>query len=265
MSAEEMNAFRIERTDGQFKRALPNDSSNSLKGDQFYLVGNVGAERLRQVDEWSQAHAAELNKVFSGGDGQMWRGRLAIFVLKDRFSYDEFNLVINGREAPREVTGHSVVNSTFEDAYVVLQDVGDEATNDSSALRVNLIDHLTGAYLKRSGANLPDWVIRGTGLALAAKALPGDPYLRQLPLIAKQNVAVLNRPEDVFANGTFSPGTIGPVGYSLVDYMLDEGGSARFAQFIKALESGQDAAAAVRGVYNSDLPGLARGFARSLD
>jgi len=26
-----------------------------------------------------------------------------------------------------------------------------------------------------------------------------------------------------------------------------------------------DAAAAVRGVYNSDLPGLARGFARSLD
>jgi hypothetical protein len=265
LSAEEMNAFRIERTDGQFKRALPNDSSNTLKGDQFYLIGNVGADRLRQVDEWAQAHATELNKIFSGGDGPMWRGRLAIFVLKDRFSYDEFNLVINGREAPREMTGHSVVTPTFEDAYIVLQDVGDEATDESAALRVNLIDHLTGAYLKRSGANLPDWVIRGTGLALAAKALPSDPYLRQLPLIARQNVGVLNRPEDVFANGTFSPGTIGPVGYSLVDYMLDEGGSARFAQFIKALESGQDAAAAVRGVYNSDLPGLARGFARSLD
>lgn len=265
LSEEEMNAFRIERTDGQLKRALPNDASNSLKGEQFYLVGNVGAERLRQVDEWAQAHAAELKKIFSGGDGQLWRGRLAIFVLKDRFSYDEFNLTINGREAPKEMTGHSVVTATSEDAYIVLQDVGDEATDESAGLRVNLIDHLTGAYLKRSGASLPDWVIRGAGLALAAKALPGDPYLRQLPLIAKQNVAVLNRPEDVFANGTFSPGTIGPVGYALVDYMLDEGGPARFAQFIKALESGQDAAAAVRGVYNSDLPGLARGFARSLD
>lgn len=265
MSAEEMNAFRIERTEGQFKRALPNDSFNSLKGDQFYLIGNVSPDRLRQVDEWSQDHAANLTRVLSGGEGPIWRGRLAIFVVKDRFSYDEFNLVINGREAPKEMTGHSVVTPTSEDAYIVLLDVGDEATNESSALRVNLIDHLTGAYLKRSGVELPDWVVRGTGLALAAQALPGDPYLRQLPLLAKQNVAPLNRPEDVFANGTFSPGTIGPVGYSLVDYMLDEGGSARYARFIKALESGQDAAAAVRAVYNSDLPSLARGYVRSLD
>ncbi len=265
MSPEEMDKFRIDRTDSQFKRAVPNDSFNTLKGDQFYLIGNVSPDRLRQVDEWSQAHVANLTKIFSGGDGQIWRGRLAIFVMKDRFSYDEFNLVINGREAPKEMTGHSIVTPTSEDAYIVLLDVGDEATNETSALRVNLIDHLTGAYLNRSGATLPDWVIRGTGLALAAKALPGDPYLRQLPLLAKQNVASLNRPEDVFANGTFSPGTIGPVGYSLVDYMLDEGGSARFAQFIKALESGQDAAAAVRAVYNADLASLARGYVRSLN
>lgn len=265
MSAEEMNALRIERTGSQFKKALPNDSSTTLESEQFYLVGNVGDERLKQVDAWAEEHIETLGKIFSGGDGPVWRGRLAIFVLKDRFSYDEFNLVINGREAPREMTGHSVVTPTFEDAYIVLQDVGDEATATSSALRVNLIDHLTGAYLKRKGTQLPDWVVRGTGLALAAKALPSDPYLRQLPLIAKQNVAALNRPEDVFADGTFSPGTIGPVGYSLVDYMIDEGGSARFAQFIKALEGGQDTAAAVRAVYGSDLAGLARAYARSLD
>jgi hypothetical protein len=260
MSAEEMNKFRIERTDGQIKRALPNDATNSLQSDEFYLIGNVGAERLRQVDEWAQAHAANLRKSFSGGSGQLWKGRLALFVLKDRFSYDEFNQTIDGREAPPEMTGHSVVTASSEDAYVALLDIGDEATVDKPALRVNLIDHLTGAYFKRGGSQAPDWVLRGTGLAMAAQALPGDPYLRQLDGAAAQQVATLGRPEDVFANGTFSPGTIAPVGYSLVNYMIDAGGAPKYAQFVRLLTDGRDVASAVRGVYNTDLAALARGY-----
>jgi len=264
MSVDEINKFRIDRTDGQMKRALPNDSSNTLQGDEFYLIGNVGGERLRQVDEWSQAHVANLRKSFSGGAGQTWKGRLAIFVLKDRFSYDEFNKVINGRDTPKEMTGHSVVTASFEDAYIALLDVGDNATAENPALRVNLIDHLTGAYFKRGGGQLPDWVLRGTGLALAAQAMPADPYLRTLDGVAAQQVVTLDQPQDVFANGTFSPGTIGPVGYSLVNYMLSAGGAAKYAQFIRGLQGGQDTAAAVRAVYNTDLAALARGYASAI-
>lgn len=260
MSAEEMNKYRIDRTDGQIKRALPNDATNSLQSDEFYLIGNVGAERLRQVDEWAQTHTANLRKTFSSGSGQLWKGRLAIFVLKDRFSYDEFNLTIDRREAPQEMTGHSVVTASAEDAYVALLDVGDEATAEKPALRVHLIDHLTGAYFKRGGSPVPDWVLRGTGLAMAAQALPGDPYLRQLDGAAAQQVAALGRPEDVFANGTFSPGTIGPVGYSLVNYMIDAGGAAKYSQFVRLLTDGRDVASAARGVYNTDLAALARGY-----
>ena len=264
LSTEEFNKLRIDRTEDQFKRALPNDAFNTLQSDEFYLIGNVNAERLRQVDEWSQAHVQNLKKMFGGSDQQAWKGRLAIFVFKDRFGYDEFNLVINRREAPREMTGHTLVTPTYEDAYLVLQDVGDEGSDESPALRVNLIDHLTGAYLERDGAQLPDWVLRGTGLALAAQALPGDPYLKVLPQIARQNVLTLNSPQDVFADGTFSPATIGPVGLTLVDYMLDEGGSAKFARFIRLLQDGQNTTAAVRTVYNADLNALARGYARTL-
>ena len=260
MSVDEINKFRIDRTDGQMKRALPNEASNTLQSEEFYLIGNVGAERLRQVDEWAQAHVATLRKSFSGGAGQAWKGRLAIFVLKDRFSYDEFNLVVNGREAPKEMTGHSVVTASYEDAYIALQDVGDNGSAESPALRVNLIDHLTGAYFKRGGGQLPDWVLRGTGLALAAQAMPADPYLRTLDGVAAQQVVTLNQPQDVFANGTFSPGTIGPVGYSLVNYMLSAGGGAKYAQFVRGLQGGQDVVSAVRTVYNTDLAALARGY-----
>ncbi len=67
----------------------------------------------------------------------------------------------------------------------------------------------------------------------------------------------------MFANGTFSPGTIGPVGYSLVSYMIGSGGGAKYAQFVRALQ-GSDAASAVRTVYNTDLAALARGYVNSL-
>jgi hypothetical protein len=68
----------------------------------------------------------------------------------------------------------------------------------------------------------------------------------------------------VFANGTFSPGTIGPIGYSLVNYMLSAGGGAKFAQFVRGLQGGQDVVSAVRTVYNTDLAALARGYVSTI-
>lgn len=260
MSPEEFEKLRRERTESQFKRAVPNDSFTTLESDDFLLIGNVSGEKLRQVDQWAQDFAGTLRKSFSAGNGRMWKGRLAIFVMKDRFSYGEFNLVINSRQAPKEMIGHSVVTPTYEDAYIVLLDVGDEPTRESPGLQVNLMDQMTGAFLKRDGAQLPDWVIRGTGLALAAQASQNNVYLRQQGLVAKEAVAALRRPEDVFSDGQFSPGTIGAVGYTLVEYMLSAGGQARFGQFIGQLRSGRDTAAAMRQVYRSDLDAVARSY-----
>lgn len=264
MSDEELARLRIERARDKFRRALPNDQSQTFEGDEFYLIGNVSWERLREIEGWAQAHASTLRRTLGAAEGRLWKGRLAVFVLKDRFSYDEFNLVIERREAPPGLTGHAVVTPAFQDAYVALLDVGD-APGDRPSLRVQLIQQLTAAYLKRDGTALPEWVLQGLGLALAAKAQPSDPYLRRMPSLARQSVRTLNRPEDVFADGTFSPDALGPVAYTLVDYLLDAGGAARFNEFVGALRSGQETAAAVRSTYRTDLAGVARGYLKSLD
>ncbi|MFO1093244.1 MAG: c-type cytochrome domain-containing protein [Planctomycetaceae bacterium] len=259
MSADELAKLRVQRTREQFKAALPNDTAQVLETQEFYLIGNVPAERLEQAADWGAAHAEKLRKLFSDKENELWKGRLAVFVLKDRFSYDEFNLVIEKREAPRELTGHSVVKPTFEDAYVALLDVGDESGNDAATLHVNLIDHLTGAYLKRGGSRVPLWVQRGLGLSLAAQAIPGDKYLRQMPKLARQQVGALGKPSEIFADGTFSPSALPPVAYTLVDYMLDVGGVPRFGQFVAALEAGKGLAEALRTVYATDAEAAGRG------
>ena len=101
----------------------------------------------------------------------VWKGRLTIFVMKDRFGYTELNQVLHSRSTARDVHGHAHVTTGFEDAYIAVEDVGDEPGETHGGLHLSIIDHITGAYLQKPGTNLPQWVIRGTGLALAGRAV----------------------------------------------------------------------------------------------
>jgi hypothetical protein len=201
-----------------------------------------------------------LKKGFRPVDSPAWKGRLAIFVIKDRFGYDEFNLTVNSRQAPKELTGHAVVTANDEDAYICLQDVGNEPSATSPGLQVSVIDHITGAFLTRGGATVPNWLTRGMGLAMAAKEQPANAYLKALPAEAFSVAGSVPNPEDIFADGSFSPATIPSVGLSMVDFLVQAGGPQRFAQFVGAIRAGGSTADAARAAYNADLPTLARQY-----
>jgi hypothetical protein len=263
-SEEDRRKLRDERIDEQWKKTFPKDAMNRVEGTEIVVVGNADKERLQQVADWGQSHLANVRKSFRPGDGPLWGGRLAVFLLKDRFSYNEFSLTINGREAPKEMTGHSVVTTSDEDAYIVLQDVGDEVSAKSPGLQVNLIDHLTGAYLKRGGATVPDWLARGMGLALAHKEIPGNQYLKLLPAEAAQLAGSIPQPEDVFNDATFSPATLPAVGLSLVDFLIEAGGMPKLSQFVEVIRQGQPVGEAGKAVYGADLPTLAQGYFTAL-
>ncbi|MBX3444768.1 MAG: c-type cytochrome [Planctomyces sp.] len=264
MSDEERQKLRIERTEQQFKRALPRDEMQRIESTELLIVGNVPRERLQQTQQWAEEHLDVLRRTFRPEDGALWKGRLALFILKDRFSYDEFNLTINSREAPREMTGHAVVTAADEDAYVVVQDIGDAVSVDSPGLRVNIIDHLTGAFLRRGGASVPNWLARGAGLSLANQQTAGNVWLKALPGQAAPIVATVADPADIFADGTFSPAAVAPVGFTLVNFLLDSGGPARLGQLTSAVRQGTAIGEALQAVYGSDVATLARGYASAL-
>jgi hypothetical protein len=264
MSADDFLNYRRTRTEELWKKAVPNDAARFNESAEFLVYGNASADRLAQVDTWAQEQLKNLKQAFGAGSGLAWKGRLAIFVTSDRFGYDEFNQVNNGRRAAKEMVGHSVVSPTYEDAYICLQDVGDEATHEAGGLQVSLYEHLTAAYLQREGAKVPDWAVRGTGLAMAHSVQRDNSYLKDLDAIAADGIKTLLNPADLFADGTFSPALTGAIGYSLVKYMVGQGGLPKFGQFIQALRGGQSAAQAVRAVYSADLDALARGYLNSL-
>lgn len=264
MSAEEFAQYRRKQAAELWDRVLPKEKPQQVETPEFLVLGNAAKARLQEVGQWAEKHAERLRKLFRDQGKPLFKGKLAIFVMKDRFSYEEFNLIIERREAPREMHGHSVVDPLLETAYIVLQDMGDDASDSSPDMQVNLIDHLTGAYLKRGGDKLPDWVLRGTGLAIAAGVDPKNAYINSLRGKVPALLQTVQKPDAIFANGTFSPVDVAAVGYTLVDFMLRGGGGPKFGRFITSLQRGNNIKGALQAVYRTDPVALARSYAGSL-
>ena len=266
LTPEQWIERRKKETAEQWKKTFQNVEPTIRESSDFLIYGDVTAARLEQIEKWAGEHAASLKSSFKVSESQLWKGKLAVFVFKDRFGYEEFNQSVHRREVPREVIGHSEVSGNMEEALIAMQDIGDAATESTPGMHVNVIEHITGAFLKRGGGNLPDWVVRGTGLALANQHSKGNPYLTKMPgqagdILLKSQIA---KPEDIFGNGTFSPGEVGPIGFTLVDFLLKRGGPANFGVFVKRLQSGDKPEAALMTAYKADGKSLAIAYSNSL-
>ena len=255
MTADEFVAMRKEQTHEQWKKVLGKEEPRELETSDFYFYGNVDESRLKQISGWADEHAKALRGGFKLPDAPIWRGKLAVFVYKDRFGYSEFSQTINNREADSAVVGHSEVTVGQEEAYIVIQDLGDTANSTLPDTRLNLIDQMTGAYLKRDGKKLPEWLIRGTGLAMATKEVGGDnEYLKSLRGAAADALRSLDTPGDLFGEGKFAPTDMAPIGYTLVGFMVKEQGQPNFMKFVAALQSGSNLKDAVGNVYKPATP-----------
>lgn len=255
MTADEFIAMRKEHSHEQWTKVLSKTEPQTLETSDFFFIGDVDAGRLKQISGWADEHAKALRGGFKLPDSSIWKGKLAVFVYKDRFGFSEFSQTIENREADPAVVGLSEITVGQEDAYIVIQDVGDTANSTLPDTRLNLIDQMTGAYLKREGKKLPEWLIRGTGLAMATKEVGGDnEYLRSMRGAAADALRSLETPGDLFGEGKFAPTDMAPIGYTLVGFMIKEAGQPNFMKFVAALQSGSNLRDAVGSVYKPATP-----------
>lgn len=266
LTPEEFAAKRLKDSEAQWKLTFPKGEATHVADKEFIVMGDVSEARLKEVQGWAVDYAKTLRSSFNVKDDLLWKGKLTVFVFKDRFGYEEFNNSVHKRSVDREVMGHSQVTAAMEEAFVALQDIGDAASDSSPGLQVSLCEHMTGAFLKRGGGNLPEWVIRGAGLALAGKTASGNPFLTALPSQASSILKEvrIDKPEEIFANGTFSPAEVGPVGFAIVNFLLTRGGPNNFGLFVRNLQSGDAPEAAIRKTYGADGKTMAAAFANSL-
>jgi hypothetical protein len=265
LSPEEFARRRKEHAGDLWRRAFPNDAAAEHESAAFFVIGNVTEPRLEQIAGWAQEDAERLRKMFKIKDTLIWRGKLIIFIFKDTFSYSEFTQTNEGVQIPSETRGHSRVTAGEVEAYICVQDIGDSATEELPDVRTQLLALLAEALLQRSANRVPDWAARGTGLALAVKGDAKNPYFRGLNAGAHQALRAIDKPEEIFANGTFPPGDLGPVGYTLVSHMLKSGGEPRFVQFLDLVRQGKSVNQALQTAYSVDIPTMGRSYRSYVD
>lgn len=264
MSADELTKVRKERADELWKGALGKETPAIIENDAFILMGNASESRMKDFSTWADDEARSLKKLFGIREANIWKGKLTVFVFKDRFSYEEFTRTSESAEVPGETKGHSRVTANLEDAYLCVQDVGDESSGDSPSAKVLLSSLMAEALLQRSANRVPDWIARGTGLALAARSDPKNPYFRGLSESASLSVKALQSPQEIFQNGTFSSSDLTAVGYTLVSFMLSKGGDSYFVNFLNQILSGKKFDDALKAVYSADPTSLAISYLNGL-
>ncbi len=258
-SPQELHERRRRRSAELWRRALPKESPQIVENDAFLVYGNVPAERIEQVTRWAASAVQAAQAFFDDHSTPAFKGGLAIFVLKDRFSYEEFCQAVEKREPQAAIRGHAVVTPDLQDAYVVIQDLPDLPADDRSGTRAELVEQIGDAFLMRSDPKLPEWLVLGSGRMLSApnrtSAMPNS----QWPQIYRL-VGSLEKPEDLLTDGTFSPSAAREVGAALVASLLEGRDRALFVRFVKGLESGTSQADALRNIYGTDLRGTAEAF-----
>lgn len=263
LSNADLESMRRAAAEEVFRKALPNDKRTAVDGSEVMVIGTVPEARLKQVETWAEGQLASLRKVFGVQSAPAIRGKLAIYVVKDKFGFDELSLAATKREAAKESHGLNVITENLTEAYVIVEDIGDEASVDSPGLKVLVLDNVTEAFLRRNRPDMPNWLTKGMGLTAGAGADPKNPWFKSLRAEASLLAPSLE-PDDLFKDASYSPGTVGAMGYTIVDYMIANGGPAKFVPFVKALEGGQSPIAALKAVYNADPPALSRGYRTSL-
>jgi len=263
MTAAEYAEMRKKRTEDDWKKTTK-DEPKSVETAEFYVYGNANEDRLKQVAGWAEEHANSLRTIFGIKEKPIFKGRLAVFVCKDRFTYTEFNQSVHNRETANEIYGHGLITTAYEDAFVAVQDIGDEPQSWHPGIKASVIANITSAYLKRPGSKLPEWIVTGTGLALAGKAGGANSFLDSMPKDAAEALNGIESPEAIFQDGKFGPAAIGPIGYTLVDFLMKNGGPARFGQFISKMQASGKLNEALTEVYGGNAKALGTAYGQAM-
>ena len=263
MSDTEFAERRLEQAAAIWKSVAPREEAVSSMTDNLYVYGNAPQSRLDELAKLGEEQVASLTAKYELPDGEKaWRGRLIVFVSKTRFDYEEFNTVLMNRRTPRGISGHSVVSTNLNNAYIVMQDVGDTDSADSMNTRQLLNSLLAQAYLSRSGTTLPDWLQQGFGL-MEAGAAQDSPFFRGLPQKAAAALATVNSPATLFDDGTFAPEEVGAVGLLLTKFLITRAGMPKLKQLAQALQTNRNAGQAVQATYGQSAANLGQAFLQS--
>ena len=266
MTAAEYLKMRKDSSLSQWKKTITSVQPALIESDQFLVYGDVAELRLKQVSKWAESNLADIQQKFKAKSGTaVWKGKLTLFVFKDRFGYQEFNRMIEKREAPRELHSHVKVTDFYENAYIALEDVGDRVPEDEANLEFHVSQQIASAYMLAQSPQLPAWLVEGSGLYFAFTQVPSKDFGEAIQRKAAMGMKSVAKADQIFRPGDLSPEYVGPVGGVVIGYLVSQaGGVQKLKSFIDQINGNQNVNQAFQKVYKTSSANVAQAVAQSL-
>ena len=240
-SHEELLKERMNHAERVWKATFPETSPEKIETKNFYVIGTGGGEaNMKDIADLAEKQVENIVKLLHApAEGPLVKGRVTIFVCKNRVDLEEFLQVNDKKQTAPDSRGIWKFDSV--DAYAVVLPSKDYGLN---AL---LAQEISSVYAAAMGKT-PMWFAEGVGRTMALRTEPKDP--RVLGFDAQLGNALSQYRGESVVNGGIPREALGALSYGFVKSQF-MGNATSFASLMAALRQGQDFDQAVTKVYRA--------------
>ncbi len=249
---EELSLDRAKLATSNWKLGLPDEATPEVQTKNFHLRGNVGQGRLEEIGQQAEQVAPKVAEIFgASANAPLVKGKMALFVFKQRYDYSEFGQMVERRQVPNSWRGHW--KFSIIDAYgAIVPPKADEFSLDAL-----LAQQMAGVYVAQRGES-PRWLREGAARLAASRLAPDDSRVAAWNQAVKSIASGMSKPDD-FMTGRLSPEDSDIASYSFVKFLMSD--KRRFATLLDALKRPGPFAQKFAGAYGSAPVNVAAGWA----
>ncbi len=183
----ELSTKRLELAKRNWAKVLPKTEPVVVSNDELQIIGNLDESDLQKISKDSSTLIKELKSALKlSADLPLVKGKITVFLFRQRFDFNEFGVMVLGHAIPREVT--SLWQFDQVEARVAMQLSGSANWEQN---RIQFARQLASVHAASSGLGVPRWFAEGVGQATVAKLFSKEDQVKQWELDANQAASQL--------------------------------------------------------------------------
>lgn len=251
---EQLTADRAQLAEENWRLAMASVEFTKAETANFLVLGNVGENTLADIGQQAESLAPKIAEMFKAPPDQpLIKGKMTLFVFKERYDYGEFGMMVEKRQLPQAWRGHFRYN--IIDAYgaVVPPRAGDYS------LEGLIGQQLAANYVASKGKNVPTWFAEGTGRVIASRLVPNDTRVVKWDDELLNILGTMRKPDD-FLTGQLAAEDSDIASYSFLKFLMAQ--PKQYLKLVDDLRGGADFTKAFSATYGGSPNQLAEAWAR---
>lgn len=255
---EQLSADRARLAEDNWRLGMADIQATKAESTNFLVLGNVGEATLNELAAEAEKLAPKVGLVFKApADQPLLKGRMTLFVFRERYDYGEFGRMVEKRELPPTWRGH--FRFSIVDAYAAIVPPKLGSSQDYSTTGL-ITEQLSAGYVASLGKNVPAWFATGVGRAVASRLYSEDSRIRQWDDALSAVLAEMPS-ADAVVTGKMNADQTDIAAYSYCKFLMAD--AKRFQALIDGLRKGGDFTTVFSEVYRGSPGQVAELWARN--